>query len=259
LVDNRFDNGACFGYNKAMNETDRDQNDEIGEDEIRDDEQQVQVVAYDPSPATNLMRLAFAKAYIECGGNGTEAAHRAGYSGSRASLARTANRLLRENDVQHYLTAHIRSQIDAREVVARLTSIARGSIGYFIVIDPRTGQPTGLDLSTPQAQENMHLIRKLKPTRFGYEIELYSQLEALDLIVRVLRLEDQQNEKKKVLAQAIEDMPENVREPFKQLLASFGTPEEVPGLATIGRAGKRPSLGEEQEIEMDEDGEDDEE
>jgi hypothetical protein len=103
-------------------------------------------------------------------------------------------------------------------------------------------------LRTQKAQESMHLIKELKPTKFGYEIKMYSQLEALELLVRVFRMDQQEVERKKVLAQAIEDMPENIREPFKQLLANFSEVPDAPGMVTVDQPNGPRTLGTDPEI-----------
>ncbi len=237
-----FDSGGPLWYNGAMaDEMEMDLEPE------GDEENSTQMLPRETAPDTNLMRLTFAKEYIACGGNATEAAKRAGYKGSRRYLTTIGSRLLKAPDIRHYVTAHLRNAMDAREVVARLTDIARGSIVDFLTIDPETGQPH-VDFRSHRAQESMHLIKELKPTKFGYEIKMYSKLEALELLVRVFRMDQQEIDRKKVLAQAIEDMPENIREPFKQLLANFTEVSDIPGVGGTDRESGHRTLGTDPEI-----------
>lgn len=209
------------------------------------------VISREVSRDTTFSRLKFAKEYINCNGNGTEAAYRAGYGGNRATLARKASRLLEASDVQGYLAEHVRDAMNAREVVARLAQIARGSMGDFLVIDPDNGQCLGFDFSTPQAKQNLGLIKKLKHTAKGCEVELYSKLGALELLVRALQMDDAERDKKTILEEAIENMPHSIREPFIQLLATFSDPIEIPGMVSYTLPDELPDANEEPEIDQD--------
>lgn len=222
--------------------------------ELAEDNEVVQptrVISREISTDTSLLRLRFAKEYIRCSGNGAEAAQRAGYGGTRATLARKASQLLRSSDVQGYLTEHVRGAMDAREVVARLAQIARGSIGDFLVIDPDSGQCLGFDFRTPQAKESIGLIKKLKHTKTGCEIELYSKLGALELLVRALQMDDAERDRKTILEEVIENMPHSIREPFIQLLATFSDPIAIPGVVSYTLPDEPPDADEDPEIDQD--------
>lgn len=79
---------------------------------------------------------AFVKHYVACNFNATEAAARAGYSGSRATLAVTGHDLLRNPKIRAAVEALLTEQaMGPGEVVARLTAHARGDMSDFLRID----------------------------------------------------------------------------------------------------------------------------
>jgi len=117
--------------------------------------------------------------------NGARAAIEAGYSQNGA--AAQASRLLSDVNVKKEVSRRLdKMAMGADEAVKRMSDWGRGSLGPFHRIDDVTGAMI-IDLTTPQAQENLHLIKKIKTNVLGMveEIELHDAKDAVDKILRV--------------------------------------------------------------------------
>lgn len=172
-----------------------------------------------------LMRLKFAQAYVQTNGNAREAARLAGYSGDDNTLSAVASELMDRADVKSYLSEVIRSIISSEETSAILSDLARSSIGCFLARDANgnfinNGFGFELDLNSEEAQANLHVIKKLKPTKFGVEIELHSKTHALDILARGLEIRPSELVKKLQVQAVLDALPEEVREPIRALIAS---------------------------------------
>lgn len=91
--------------------------------------------------------------------------------------------------------------MDAEEAVKRMTDWGRGTAHPFLVLDEATGE-IRIDLTTEQAQQNLHLIKEIKQTdtivkkptqddpdtviNRTWEIKLHDQKDAVDKILKVL-------------------------------------------------------------------------
>lgn len=123
--------------------------------------------------------------------NATQAAIRAGYS------PKTAYSIGQENLKKPEIKAKIEKLIEERcmtsdEVLLRLAEHARSNVGDYIEVLPR-GQAI-IKLEKAKEAEQLHLIKKLKITKTGPEIELYDQQAALQLIGKHLGLFKEQIE-----------------------------------------------------------------
>jgi phage terminase small subunit len=120
---------------------------------------------------------AFVHHYLACW-NGTEAARRAGYSDKTA--CQQASRLLTNVNIQGAIQDALDElAMSAGEVLLRLTAQARGSLADFISIDSDHPDTWNLDLAKAQRSGAIHLIKKLKPGKYGTEVELYDAQAAL--------------------------------------------------------------------------------
>ena len=108
--------------------------------------------------------------------NGTEAASRAGYKGSRETLAAVAGENLRKPAIRAAIEKRLESEaMGADEVLWRLGQQARGNLADFI----QTEVPGGLiDMDAVAAKG--HLLKKLSWTKAGVQIELYDSQAALE-------------------------------------------------------------------------------
>jgi phage terminase small subunit len=122
--------------------------------------------------------------------NAAEAARRAGY-GDKASR-QIGDENLSKPYIQEYIEKRISEKaMSADEVLLRLGEIARGSLKQFTKTRDDDIWP---DLTAAAAQENFHLLKKIKPKRrvggkpgdewveTEVEIEIHDPLKALELL-----------------------------------------------------------------------------
>lgn len=126
--------------------------------------------------------------------NGAAAARRAGYSEDSARF------IGYENLTKPYIIQAINERLDvlsmsAGEATKRLTDWGRGSMKPFLSKDDYHGLV--VDLSTDQAAENAHLIKKIKQTKRTYvrnedtETEYTTEIElhdAKDAVVQIAKI-----------------------------------------------------------------------
>lgn len=123
----------------------------------------------------------FVAAYLDCL-NASEAARRAGYK-TKANVQ--GARLLAYASIQAAVAAGTaRYAMPASEVLARLAAIARGSLADVLRLPAPTtvGSDWALDLVKARETGAIHLIKKLKATKYGDEVELHDPVPALTLI-----------------------------------------------------------------------------
>lgn len=119
-------------------------------------------------------RRIFIEEYLKCWDQ-TKAARKAGYRHPSVM----GNRLMKVKEIQDLITERIKEKtMGADEVLIRLAAQARSSISD--VIEP-TGSRTFL-IDTDKVEKFGHLIKKIRHTKNGIEIELYSSQQALELI-----------------------------------------------------------------------------
>jgi hypothetical protein len=106
-------------------------------------------------------------------GNATDAARRAGYSN-----AEIGRQLLRNITIRAAVEANLSAVLSAKEVLARLSEIADGSIDDFISLT-EAGEPVS-NLTRARKAGKMHLIRKIKPGPSGTAIEIHDPIRALE-------------------------------------------------------------------------------
>jgi hypothetical protein len=118
----------------------------------------------------------FIEAYLgESNGNATDAARRAGYSEHAVTGSRD---LLKNPKIQARIQARVASAaMAANEVLARLGDVAAADITEFL--DIKDDDTWKLSLKRVKRKGKGHLIRKIKMTRDGPEIELEARLPAL--------------------------------------------------------------------------------
>lgn len=145
--------------------------------------------------------------------NGAQAARDAGYSERRAK--QTASELLANPEIKEAISVILDEQaMPPAEAVRRLTDMGRATIAHFIQIRPMmtiiplnkgeedeededqvdkvdkpdvpTQMVATIDLTTAEAREYYHLIKKVKEGKFGIELELH---DAKDAIVKLLEVQ----------------------------------------------------------------------
>jgi hypothetical protein len=76
--------------------------------------------------------------------------------------------------------------MSAREASVRLSDYARGDLSPFLKFDEQ-GVAT-LDLSTPQAKEHLHLIKRIKVVDGQLDIELHDSKDAVIQMAKIHKL-----------------------------------------------------------------------
>ena len=102
--------------------------------------------------------------------NATEAARRAGYAHPRQEGARLLSNVVVAEEIQKRIAEKTMS---ADEVLVRLGEQARAGYADYI------GSNGKVDLAGMKRDGKMHLVKKVKPTKFGIEVEFYDAQTAL--------------------------------------------------------------------------------
>lgn len=136
------------------------------------------------------LQQAFINAYIgEAHFNGTEAARRAGYTGSYATLRAVAY----ENLTKPYIAAEVKRRLSAlnvgpEESLARTTKRARATLADFYRLErDKDGLVTYATFSIEEAFNNgaIHNAKRIKKGKYGWEVELSDPAAADQLLLRV--------------------------------------------------------------------------
>lgn len=119
---------------------------------------------------------AFIAHYLACL-NATEAAARAGYEGSRPTLASVGYENLRKPEIRAELDRQLAEvTMPPAEILARLTAHARGDIGELLT---PSGKGVRIDLKRAKEAGLTHLIKSYSKTKEGVRVELYDAQAAL--------------------------------------------------------------------------------
>lgn len=127
-----------------------------------------------PQPKLTPKQKAFADFY--CGqsrGNATDAARRAGYADPEVSGWQNKQKVAVSGEITRILQSRT---LGGEEVLERLTQHANGTLSHFIYT---SGDVATLDLSTEDAQANLHLLKKVKTKRRtgGKDDEKWEEIE----------------------------------------------------------------------------------
>ena len=123
--------------------------------------------------------------------NGAAAARRAGYAESSAPVV--ASQLLKREDVQTQIQIELEKiKLGADHVLSILAQIATANIGDFLIEDKLIDEDgvvnETLKLDVQAVLDNGHLIKSLKMTKFGPQIELHEKIPVLNLLGKYFRL-----------------------------------------------------------------------
>lgn len=124
---------------------------------------------------TNRQRV-FVAEYVKCW-NASAAARQAGYS--EHSAPSQGHRLLKNADVLAEIERRKAELImSADEVMARLTEQGRAAYAAYFTADG------SVDLAKLKEDGKFHLVKKIKPTKEGLEIEFYDAQAALAMLAK---------------------------------------------------------------------------
>jgi phage terminase small subunit len=118
----------------------------------------------------------FIEVYLESW-NASEAARRAGYSPRSAASIGWEN--LRKPEIEQEIARRIEEQVmSVNEILMRLAQQARAEYAAYI-------RPDGtFDLEGITREGRAHLIKSVKPTRYGLQVEFYDAQNALIQVAR---------------------------------------------------------------------------
>ncbi len=150
--------------------------------------------------------------------NATQAARQAGYAHPHVA----GSRLLKNVKVRAAIQAHMEElEIRSNEILLREYDIATGSLGDFADVFREVNVPRALDRAKELGIS--HLIKMIKQTNNGVEIQLYDAHEARELLGKRLGLWEQKNERfdpsklSPVLLNVMNASPEEIRGALDQL------------------------------------------
>lgn len=170
----------------------------------------------------------FVRFYIKDLGNPGKAARKAGFKGSLVLVEQQANAMLENPEIRAEINAQINAaRLDANMILHELQAIATTNIGDFVDIS-RNGE-VSWNLGKAQAGAKLGVIKSIRNTRYGMEVEFYDKLAALKLLgqhealfVTVSRTDDWR-------VSAIRDI-QHERISYKDLLEAFGDEDLVAQL-----------------------------
>lgn len=156
--------------------------------------------------------------------NATQAAIRAGYSAKSAYSIGSEN--LRKPEIKAEIERYLEERkMLSDEVLVRLAEHGRADMADFADIDDLTGG-WSLNLAKAKRAGKTHLIKKLKPNKYGTEIELHSVDTALTLLGKHHKLFTERIEVVDWEAQAIADIRAK-KITFEDLVRLFDRPLAV--------------------------------
>lgn len=134
--------------------------------------------------ALNARQSAFVNEYL-VDFNATRAAQRAGYQGSENTLAVTGYELLRNPKIREVLNPRLEANaMTPSELLMRLGEQARAEYSQYLL-------PEGaVDLARLIADGKAHLVKGIKHTRYGINVEFYDAHSARELIGKHLAFFD---------------------------------------------------------------------
>jgi phage terminase small subunit len=111
--------------------------------------------------------------------NATKAAQAAGYSGNNNVMAQRGYELVRNSDIAELIRDRLQeSAMSANEVLMRLAEQARAQYSCYL------GSDGHVDLEGLLADGKGHLIKGIKETKYGRQIEFYDSQSALNLLAK---------------------------------------------------------------------------
>lgn len=144
-------------------------------------------------PALTNRQAAFVREYVQSW-NATDAARRAGYSGSDGTLRAIGSENLTKPNVDAAIKAAIQTNIMTQEeAMSRMSEIARGEYARYIRNASEVVSDDGkaitinlvqVDIEAMTRDGKAHLIKSITPTRYGNRIEFYDMQSALETILK---------------------------------------------------------------------------
>ena len=144
------------------------------------------------SDRLTLLQRRFINFYFVNGGNATKAAALAGYKGDDNSLAVTGHDNLRKPKIEAIIKSRLNEEaMSANEALWRTSQIARMDISPYIDHFKTSDKKwlIGVDIERLIDDGHGHLVKSVKHTKDGTNIEFYDKQKALDQIMRYYRID----------------------------------------------------------------------
>lgn len=134
-----------------------------------------------------LLQRRFINYWFETGGNATEAAKLAGYKGEYHTLGVVGHENLKKPKIIEEIENRLESEtMTANEALWRLGQIGRMDISPYL---EGYGRLTGVDLDRLIDDGHGHLIKGVKQTKEGTQIEFYDKQKALEQILKFYKID----------------------------------------------------------------------
>lgn len=131
----------------------------------------------------NFRQRLFTEYYLSTG-NATEAARRAGYSGSDETLAARGYDLVNLPEIKEAIEDRIEeAAMEADEILGRITTLARTDL--FDWVDVTESGAVVLNLKKGQQAGKGICVKKWVPTRYGDRIEFHDPLVAHQVLAKM--------------------------------------------------------------------------
>ncbi len=144
-----------------------------------------QVIRFDPLDANgecSPQEVIFVHEYLK-DFNGTRAAEVAGWGGTYGSRAVQAHTALKRPRVAALVAVYVQTRaMSSHEFLLTLADQARGLPGEFF---KSNGREVSIDVDR-LVKEKPHLIRRVKTTKYGQEIEFHDPQKALEMLGKAM-------------------------------------------------------------------------
>ncbi len=119
----------------------------------------------------------FIDEYLKCF-NATKAAKLAGYKGNGNTLRAVGAENLAKPSIKAEVEVHFKANAMSRdETISRIAEHARADYKSYLTED-------GVDLSRLLADDKGHLVKGIKPSKYGQVVEFYDGQSALNIIAK---------------------------------------------------------------------------
>lgn len=126
---------------------------------------------------------AFIEHYLQSW-NASDAARQAGYSERTAGV--TGHDLLKNPNVIAYIHERLTElQMDADEVMTRLADQARANVADFVMLNDDPESDKRLRFNFDMVKQKGYLVKRIRETKDGIDIQLYDAQSALQLIGKI--------------------------------------------------------------------------
>jgi hypothetical protein len=134
-----------------------------------------------------LLQRRFINYWFETSGNATQAAKMAGYSGDEKALAVRGSENVRKRNIWTAIEERLEQEtMSSNEALWRLGQIGRMDLSPYL---DEYGRLAGINLERLIADGHGHLVKGIKHTKEGTNIEFYDKQKALETILKFYKID----------------------------------------------------------------------